>query len=253
MSAAESKRSQIEVVEPKLFASAVVDELVTLIQECVDERGRCVLVLSGGKTPGAVYRLLGLPPRVQDVPWEKVVLVWGDERWVAHDDAQSNFRMVRETLLQNIPGRGPKVLPVPTGEPEPSRGAAEYQNIVTAECGSDSPHFDILLLGVGEDGHTASLFPGSALFKSASASQFAAVPHPDGGFRITLTPSAITNAKQVLFLVTGSAKAAVVKDVIESKRSIDELPARIYEQCRGRVTWFLDSESAKGLALSRGS
>lgn len=242
----------IEVIEPRLYAASVADELVASIQDAIHERGRCSLVLSGGSTPSAVYRCLAMPPRVESVEWGKVDLFWGDERWVSHEDTQSNFLMVRETLLAHLGSNGPRVHPVDTTSPTPQVAAERYTRTIAETLGTAPdavPEFDIVLLGVGEDAHTASIFPGSPLVHASGAVPSAtcvAVKDASGEKdRITLSPNALFAARRIMFLVKGASKAEVVQRVLRGSESFDRAPARLYITAPAeRVTWFLDSEAA---------
>ena len=237
----------VEVIEPPLFAGVVADEVVSCIQDAVDERGRCAIALAGGSTPGAIYRLLARPPRVSEVPWASVHLYWGDERWVSPEDNQSNFRMTQETLLAHIPPPGPVVHQVDTALSSPEAGARAYAEELTRHEG-EAPVFDLVLLGIGEDGHTASLFPGSPLNGDRTALCGAAQRPEDSSWRVTICPRLITAARRVVFIIKGESKAAVAQEVIEGKAPAHLIPARIFEQCTGRVTFFLDSGAAQRLS-----
>lgn len=242
----------IEVIEPKLFAGAVADEIVASVHDCITERGRCSIVLAGGSTPGAIYRTLSKPPRVEDIDWSKVTVYWGDERWVLHSDNMSNFKMTQETLLSQLPEPGPQVLPVDTSLRSAAEGAKAYgKTIADVEktAAGEMPTFDIVLLGVGEDGHTASLFPGSPLLRQGSSAIAEAVKAPDGGMeRITLTPEALFKGRHIFFIVKGDGKADIMKRVLEGEDSVEVIPARLYQNAADRVTFFLDSGAAQRLA-----
>jgi 6-phosphogluconolactonase len=242
----------IEVIEPKLFAGAVADEIVASAHDCISERGRCSIVLAGGSTPGSIYRTLAKPPRVEDIDWPAVVFYWGDERWVPHSDNMSNYKMTQETLLSQIPNPKPVNIPVDTSLKSPADGARAYGERIqkTEKVGAgEIPVFDIVLLGIGEDGHTASLFPKANLITQKTGSLCEAVQHPeDGKWRITLTPEALFKARHIFFIVKGEAKADVVKRVIEGSESVSDVPAKLYEGAADRVTFFLDSGAAQKLS-----
>lgn len=239
---------KLEVIEPKSFSEAVADEIVACVQEAISERGRASLSLAGGSTPGAVYRVLGRPPRVNEIDWSKVHIYWGDERWVPHDDMQSNFKMVQETLLSNLPKPGPKVNAVNTSLSSAEESAVAYaKTIAQNEKGASVPILDIVLLGIGEDGHTASIFPNSSVV-SASGTIAHAVKHPsDGGYRVTLSPDVLFSARKILFIVNGDSKAPIMKRVLKGSESEIEIPAKLYRKAKERVTFFLDCTAAKEL------
>lgn len=263
---------EVEIVEPSLFAGSVADELVASISEIVADKGQCSVVLSGGSTPGAVYRSMATPPRVGEVPWKDVVLFLGDERWVPHDDPQSNSRMVRETLLApltvdhaGLDSSGvtaPRFAAIDTSLATPDMGAAAYDAVIREILAGgrdvqdqvEQPPvvFDIVLLGLGEDGHFASVFPESELIdeyrqgKSSGLCRAAVNPH-DGSQRISLTPQAIFGAKRVYFLVAGRNKGDVVRRVLTGNEDPLKLPAMLYRKASARITWFLDSGAAIGV------
>lgn len=244
--------ARIEVIERRLFAGVVADELVASVLEAVEERGACHIALSGGRTPGRVYRSLAFPPRVEEIPWDKVTLLWGDERWVPHDNTHSNYKMVHDTLLNFLDDSLPEVLPIDTGLTTPQEAAEAYAKLLKAQnlpLRNDLPQLDILLLGLGEDGHVASIFPDSELL-NASEAVCAAVTKPETGeTRVTLAPAILKNAKRILFLVTGEAKAEVMKKVFSGEGDLKSLPARLFDGESERVTWFLDSAAATKLKL----
>ncbi len=247
-----ASKPNVELVEPKLFAGVVADEIVASIQEAIQERGRCSVALAGGGTPSAIYRCLARPPRVSDVAWEKVSLFLGDERWVPADDNQSNFKMVSETLLSQITEAAPKAYPVDTSLPTPARGAEDYAKKIQSALGAGPnglPVFDLVLLGIGEDGHTASLFPGSKALSDRTSIALA-VQHPgDDRYRVTLGAGLLFGGRKILFMAKGEEKADIIKRVIEGDEPIEQLPACLYRNAAGQVTFFLDSSA--GLKLNR--
>lgn len=244
----------IEVVETKLFVGVIADEIVASVRDSISERGKCSLVLSGGSTPSVLYRTLSKPPRVSDIEWNNVDLYWGDERWVPHDHTHSNYRMVNETLLEQIQKSEPRVHAVNTTLASPEEGARDYANqIRKAEglTGDQVPTFDIVLLGIGEDGHTASIFPHSVAFKESDSTICVSVLHPDGGHRITLLPGVLFNARKVFFIVKGDSKADIMRRVIEGNDTIEDIPARLFQKASHSVTFFLDSGAALKLDKAR--
>ncbi len=249
-------KATVEIIEPKLFAGAVADEIVASSREALNERGRCSVVLAGGSTPGSIYRALSKPPRVEDVDWGSLVLYWGDERWVPHSDNMSNFKMTQETLLSQVSGQTPVIHPVDTSLKSPEEGARAYAAAVRngEKLGADElPVFDIVLLGVGEDGHTASIFPGSPLIGARGNSLCAAVTHPeDGKPRISMTPDALFGARKIFFIVKGDNKADIMRQILESDEPAAKYPARLFESAAERVTFFLDSGAAAKLSRHKG-
>lgn len=233
----------VEVFEGKHFAGAVAEEIVACLSESTEKRPS--ILLSGGSTPADIYRQLVLPPHVSEVDWKSIDFFFGDERWVPHTDAQSNSKMALETMFAKLPSM-PSVYSVDTSRGKPSEGASKYEAKIKEVMG-DAPKFTLVLLGIGEDGHIASLFPGSPLLNETSK-LVASCPAPQGGpDRVTVTPQVITDASRVLFLVKGNSKAEIIKRVLEGDDSIEEIPARIYKKVKGSVRFFLDSEAASRL------
>lgn len=239
----------IEIVATRSFSSAVADELVMLIRDAIDEHGKCTIALAGGSTPGSTYRLLSRQPYVSDIDWANVYLFWGDERWVGHDDTQSNYRMSRETLIDQVPIPEANIFPVDTTAASPEAAAEAYSKVIrnTVRTDGDSVAFDLILLGIGDDGHTASLFPHSPVLSVPDSEICVATTRPDGATRITLTPGVLKAASQVVFLVSGETKAGVVQKILQGPQNIEELPASLYHSMTGSVSWFLDTAAATRL------
>ena len=245
----------IEVVETKLYSAVVADEIIASISDAISDTGKCSLVLAGGKTPSVIYRTIAKPPRVNEVEWDKVQLFWGDERWVAREDTQSNFKMVNETLLTFLINRKPAVRAVDTSLSSPEEGARAYEDSIRQTIGigaSEIPVFDLVLLGVGEDGHTASIFPHSDLLADAfesAGSVCKAVPCPyDGSWRVTLSPAVLLAARKIIFIVRGEGKSSILRKVLEGETDVRTLPAQLFRQARGKVTFFLDTAAAQQIS-----
>jgi 6-phosphogluconolactonase len=230
--------------DPEALAHEAARRFVELTREAAGSRGRFSVALAGGSTPGRLYRLLSEEPYRSHVPWDAVHLFWGDERCVPPGDPGSNYRMAEENLISRVPIPSENVHRV-RGELEPAAAAREYeQEIQDFYCG---PHarFDLILLGLGEDGHTASLFPDSPVLAVTQRLVAAATADYQDrpAQRVTFTLPALNSARQVLFLVTGSAKAGAVRAVIEGDGK--RLPARQIRPAAGQLTWLLDAEAAR--------
>jgi 6-phosphogluconolactonase len=188
--------------------------------------------------------MLAKPPRVENVDWGKVKLFWGDERWVSQDDVQSNFKMVHETLLSQLGTSQPQVFAVDTSLETPMQAAKHYAEVIQKELPND-PRFDLMLLGIGEDGHTASLFPGAQVLRDKNPALCVATEQPEEKKpRISLSPRAILSSRRILFLVKGEAKADMVQRIIEGNESVETLPACLYRDAQDHVYFFLDSAAA---------
>jgi 6-phosphogluconolactonase len=222
-----------------------------LLQLSMKQDGVFALALSGGATPRALYGLLAAPPYRDAFPWARTHVFWGDERFVPPDHAQSNFRMARETLLGRVPIPAANIHPVPTRAATAAGAAAAYQRELMHFYGAElltptRPLFDATLLGLGADGHTASLFPGSAGL-CVRGSWTAAVEDARRLDRITLTYPAIESSRAIAFLVTGKAKSAVLARLVEGDRA---LPAS-YVRCAGEIRLFADAEAAAEVTANR--
>jgi 6-phosphogluconolactonase len=210
-----------------------------IIAEAVGHHGRCSLVLSGGSTPRALHRLLASKYRDQ-VPWPQLHLFWGDERFVPPDDLESNYRMARESLLDRVPLPASNIHPMPTQSLSPDAAARDYERTLRAEAGSHWPAFDLLLLGLGEDGHTASLFPGSPALNETTRWVVAATAPVEPFIRLTLTLPAIASAARIFVLVSGASKANALEHVLNPAADPQTYPAAALRSAGPDVTWWVD-------------
>ena len=188
----------------------------------LDQRDRAQLALSGGSTPAVAYGLLGQ----EHLPWERVDVFLGDERWVAGEDPSSNARMLRQTLLKQGPGSHAAFHPVPTVTlPTPDDSAAAFQSAIQKVCPGEPPIFDLMVLGLGEDGHTASLFPGTEA--PTVTDRWTTVGRGKGLERITLTAPVLSASRQVIFLVSGAGKAQALARLLDPAESPQRTPAKL--------------------------
>ena len=234
------------LLDPDALAHEAARRFVALAREAAGSRGRFSVALSGGSTPGKMYRPLAEEPYRDQIPWEDVHLFWGDERCVSSGE-DTNFSLADEALISRVPVP-PENVHLVRGDLAPEGAARAYDlEVQDFFCG---PHarFDLILLGLGEDGHTASLFPGSpALAERKRLVTAATAEYQDRPTqRVTLSLAAINSARQVLFLVSGSAKAPIVQAALE--RTGEELPAQQVQPVAGRLTWLLDAEAARLMA-----
>ena len=236
------------------LAVHAADLITQATQEAIRARGRAMQALAGGSTPKKTYSLLAQPERRSRIDWAHTYLFFGDERFVPLDDPSSNFAMVQRTLLAPVSVPAGHAFPVP-----PQLGtaaAAEYAATLTKAFGigdsCDPPRFDLILLGLGEDGHTASLFPGAVSLwvtdRWVVASPAGTLPPPVE--RITLTFPVLNAARAILFLVSGQNKAAALHDVLEGQPSREERPAVGVCPVDGTLTWFVDEAAASRLTPS---
>jgi 6-phosphogluconolactonase len=217
-----------------------------LAVEAVDSRGRFSVALSGGSTPRVLYRLLAEEPHRGQIPWKGVHLFWGDERCVPPDDPGSSFRAADEAFISRVPLPWDNVHRV-RGELAPEVAARAYANALTDFFCGPHARLDLVLLGLGEDGHTASLFPGSDALQETTRLAAAVEAHYEDrpADRVTLTLPAINTARHILFLVTGSDKARIVRAVLEGDQR--SYPARQVYPTAGELTWLLDAAAASSL------
>lgn len=221
-----------------------------------------MVVLAGGSTPRSMYARLAAPPHASSVDWSRVQVLWGDERCVPPDHEASNYRMACEALLNHVPIPQASVHRI-HGEDDPAEAATVYERVIRRVLRTPSgppreslgARIDLVLLGLGEDGHTASLFPGHAVMSDNPAwvrAVYVPASVAVAAWRVTLTPVIINATVEVAFLVSGAAKAGIVRQVLEGPRSRPpELPAHLIAPAEGRVRWFLDAAAAAGLRGGR--
>jgi 6-phosphogluconolactonase len=225
---------------------AAAGEFVQAAEESVRAKGSFAVALSGGSTPKGLYSLLAGDPNLRArTPWDKTYFFWGDERHVPPEDPDSNFRMAREAMLSCVPAG--QVFRIKGEIPDASAAAEEYERelhgFFTLPNGQ-LPRFDLVLLGMGPDGHTASLFPGT---KALLEQRRLVVANWVGKFftdRITLTPPVLNNAARVMFLVHGEDKAPPLKGVLEGPFEPDQLPAQLIQPRDGKLLWLVDATAA---------
>jgi 6-phosphogluconolactonase len=250
--AAPASRELREVVvcdNAAALSRAAAERLEAAIDEAVARSGRCSVALSGGSTPRALYRLLADPtaPFRRHIPWTRVHLFWGDERHVPPDHRDSNYRMVRETLLRSISIPEENVHRVQAELAEAAQAARAYEAVLRSFFGAE-PRFDVVLLGLGEDAHTASLFPGSEALDERERWVAAPFVAKQSAHRITLTPPVLDGARLALFLVSGAAKARALRDVLEGERDPQRFPAQVV--AAERNLWLADRDAAAQLPSS---
>jgi len=238
-----SSEAQLETLaDPEALARHVAEWLVAVASQ--NDRSFAV-ALSGGSTPRRLYELLASPPHRETFPWARTHWFWGDERFVPHDSSQSNYRMVREAMLARAPVPRANVHPVPTEGVTPDAAALAYEQDLRTFYGAsalrpDRPLFDVTLLGLGPEGHIASLFPGTAILKERTR-WVGAVIGAKPEHRITLTYPALESSREVAFLVAGAAKRAVLEQLLQGD---PELPAAHLHPVHGTLRIFADRAAA---------
>lgn len=242
----------IEILsDSEVLALRAADLLALAAQESAAARGRFAVALSGGETPRSLYRLLARQQFSQKIPWRRVHLYWGDERCVPPEDPASNYRMAREAFIRHVPIADANVHRM-RGEDAPEEAAtiydAELHGLAAAERPpSEVPVFDLVVLGLGRDGHTASLFPHAGALTEEE--RFCvATQAPDGSARLTITPTVINAARRVLILVSGADKAGMLAEVLEGLRVPAAVPAQGIAPAHGTLGWLVDEAAAAELS-----
>jgi 6-phosphogluconolactonase len=231
---------------PEELFEAAAAEFMTQASAAIRVRGKFTVALSGGSTPKRLYGLLATKP---NVPWDKIYFFWGDERHVPPDHPESNYRMAYEALLSKVPVPPENIFRIHTEENDAAAAALQYEQTVKDFfhlSPGEFPRFDLILLGMGPDGHTASLFPGSP---ALSERQRMVVANPVEKFhtdRLTFTFPVLNAAATVMFLASGPDKAAMLHEVLENSSA--NLPSQKVQPTNGKLLWLIDSAAATGLS-----
>ncbi len=239
-----SPRARVHVAaDTEAAVAAVAQRLADILSEASRERGRATVALAGGSTPRRLYEVLAQPPHAGAIPWPAVHLFLGDERCVPPHHPDSNQRMVRESLLAALPDQ-PVFHPMPAADGDLEAAAASYARLLGREAPGTAtmPRLDVALLGMGPDGHTASLFPGTSILDEQRPVAAVHVPRLDA-WRLSLTLPALNAARHVVFLVTGAAKAGMLARIL---REVPDRrwPASLVMPEKGDVEWYVDQEAA---------
>jgi 6-phosphogluconolactonase len=237
---------------PQELFHAAAEEVLAVAQNAIAERGRFTIALSGGSTPKNLYTLIAANASTS-LPWNQIFFFWGDERHVPLDDPDSNYRMAKETLLSKVPVPAANIFPIPAENPDAKAAAAAYEQTVRKFFGGaagEVPRFDLILLGMGPDGHTASLFPETEALQENSR---LVVPNWVEKFktsRITLTLPVLNAARNVLFLVSGADKATVLREVLEGSGPGEKFPSKLVRPSQGKLIWLVDRAAASQLTTA---
>jgi len=232
------------VDNPDELAHAAAELFRDAALQAITAQGRFSAALSGGATPQRLFRRLGTSYR-KKIGWDRVHLFWADERCVPKDHEQSNFRLAYDELISNIWIPCANVHRI-KGELSPEEAAQYYEADMKKHFGEDLPVFDLILLGVGADGHTASLFPGSEILREKQRLALPVFSDTALHWRVTLTLPVLNVAKRVLFLVSGRSKAGIVSSLI-GRKEIKGYPAAMVKPSAGNITWLLDRDAASEL------
>ena len=242
-----NRMSQLKVF-PNLesLTQAALDEFIGIADESSKKRDRFSVALAGGSTPQPLYQRLAFPNYQGQVDWKEVHLFWGDERHVPPDHPDSNFRMGQESLINKIPIPGTNVHRVPA-ELGVQEAAFNYEAILRDYFDSQWPQFDLVLLGMGLDGHTASLFPHSEGLKEESRWFIANFAPKHEEWRLTLSKNAINAACNIIIIVSGEEKAGTLAKVLEGEHCPDEMPIQLVSPNKGILIWMIDENAASKL------
>lgn len=245
---ADAKR-QVNIEPDEYAANELAAELFgTIVCQAVADSGQCSVALAGGTTPHALYQLLASQAPMSGLPWDRLEVFWGDERDVPHDHVESNYGMAQRTLLDHVPVPPTQIHPMPADAQDIQSAAAEYEQVIrrVVPAGPDgTPQFDLILLGVGGDGHTASLFPDTPAVDETEKLVMGQHVSVLGRSRMTFTFPLINAARNVLFQITGEDKAEVVADLLsEQRRGVSKLPAARVQPA-GKLYVVLDRDAAR--------
>lgn len=237
---------------PQELFEAGAELVAHAAKEAVDERGRFSIALSGGSTPRSLYNLLATNARTS-LPWDKMFFFFGDERHVPPSDKDSNFKMANEAMLSKVPVPQENIFRVPAENPDAAAVAEAYDQTLRKFFALDPgqlPLFDLILLGLGPDGHTASLFPGTAALQEKSKLVVANWVEKFNTHRITFTLPVLNTGRRVAFLVSGTDKAPALQAVLQSDAPGERYPAKLVHPANGKLIWLVDRAAASGLAAA---
>jgi len=240
--------SELAVVSDQAaLTERAAEQFSSIAETAVARAGRFSVALAGGSTPRPVYARLAAEPYRSRIPWRQTVFFWGDERCVPPDHPDSNYRMAEETLLRQLPVPPEGLYRMRGEDPEPARAATNYEQLLRAAFQLESggvPRFDLILLGMGGDGHTASLFPETSAL--AEVSRLVAAPYVERlrQHRLTLTFPVLNEAAAIIFLVSGREKAEALRSVLDPSFPGRDLPAGQVCPRDGRLTWLVDEPAA---------
>jgi 6-phosphogluconolactonase len=227
--------------DPKALAEAAAQRIFAAAHSAADRRQMFSIALSGGNTPKALFQLLAAPPMRDSIDWKRWEIYWGDERCVPPDHPDSNYRMAKEELLDHVPIDPDKIHRM-KGELDPNQAAKEYGELLKEKFGDGG--LELILLGMGDDGHTASLFPGTAALNETKHRCVANFVPKMKTWRITLTAPFINKSRQVMIVVEGKAKAPRIDEVLHGPRDPQNLPIQLIQPTDGRLIWMLDVPAA---------
>ncbi len=235
-----------------ILSQHAAEYIMRIAKESIDLHGRFTIALTGGTTPGEAYSLLASEPIRSQIDWQRVYIFWGDERCVPHTNPESNYYLAQQVLFDKVAIPKSQIHPVPADQPDRDAASQAYTVELHQAFGTNGvPSFDLIHLGMGPEGHTASLFPHQAsLHEKHRLVMPVSVPKPPPD-RLTFTPPLLNAARNVLFLVTGSEKADALHAVLEGEYQPNEYPAQIVHPTNGEVVWMVDRAAAQNLQANK--
>jgi 6-phosphogluconolactonase len=234
------------------LASQTAEEFARLARACVAEQGQFAVAFAGGSTPRAAYTLLASEPYRSQLSWDKIHVFWGDERHVPPDHADSNYRMANEAILSKVEIPAANIHRI-AAEKEAQQAADEYEAMLRTFfdlAPGEFPCFDLILLGMGPDGHTASLFPGTAAVHEPTRLMVAPWVEKFKTFRITMTPPVLCNAAHVVFAAGGADKAETLRQVLHGDYQPDLYPSQVVKPAPGTLLWLVDEAAARHISAT---
>lgn len=241
--------THIDIAETaEALSHLVAEQFVRLTTDAVRARGRCAVVLSGGSTPKAVYCALATEPFRSQVRWDRIHFFWGDERHVPPDHHDSNYRMATDAMLSRVPVTDAQVHRMRGELADAEQSARDYDEEIRGFFGNEGPRFDLVHLGLGKDGHTASLFPGTRALEEQERVCVANWVPSLSTYRLTLTLPVFNAAHVVTFIVSGTEKAPIVRRVLRDREASPPLPAQLIQPMNGELRWMLDRDAAGDLS-----
>jgi len=246
--------SELRVLDsPDEIASEAAERFCGLAQSAADSGDIFRVALSGGSTPKLLYRLLASDEYRDKVPWDIIQFFFGDERWIPLSHSDSNYKLANDELFTKV-GVGPEnIFPMPTEDLSPVQAAQLYEATLRRAFDEEGlPLFDLIFLGMGDDGHTASLFPHTDVLHEGK--KLVASPYVEKleSHRITLTPPILLAADRVLFMVAGESKAPALREVLQGEYNFEQYPSQLLRNAMGQVTWLVDKAAASNLNSSPG-
>lgn len=226
-----------------LYESAA-NLILSIAEKSIKERGKFVLSISGGKTPKSLYNLLSSQIYINKFPWKDSYVFWSDERYLPKNDEHNNSHVANVILFNKIDIPLSHVFPVPVQLP-PIEAAKKYEETIRDFFGNPLPHFDLILLGLGENGHTASLFPGTPVLHEKLRLVKEVFVDEQQMFRITMTALLINKARHIIFLVTGENKSEILENILKAPYQPEKYPAQLIKPDNGKVYWYVDNNAAK--------